>query len=403
MKKQNTIIESILRNDTVALRLIEARDFKAWNRQLISEMILAEKGSTLSRLIGDSPGGQNLVRWLHKRDRLSATAAWSEVTPATGRVQWKGFKSDPDHFLIVHGKSAVIAIKPDEQYMADKEAEAQQKGKEYNPSSDNSLLYQVVGFARDKRIDNLLIPMPELKDFKKSDNPEADFKAAVDATKKKRAMMLNPDAPATKITGQRGGKPFDRDVTDNIFDLIKDVAGGINAIYTVSGTVADKPMPKRAQAAAIAGHAPGEVPKGQEEWPRVGGVERGKIAARAPQPADFNTEFNKVVKKLLPVFNSLIKQAEQTIRRRVATSGGNEKLAIRMLSQFKPAVDENGKLQATDTIRNTIGNAIKSAWEIPQLNSPEGADALRELNQGGTALMGTILNAIRAKLLDAAS
>lgn len=417
MTNKNAILEGIFNSDLSRVQLEETASIQSWTNQIISEMMLAEKGSTLSRLIGDSPGGQNLVNWLHKKDRLSASAAWSEVTPETGRVQWMGFKSGADHFLVVQGRTAVVGIKPDEQYMASREQEARRKGKEYNPSKDNTLIYTVVGFARDQRIDNLLIPMPAPEDFKDSDSPEADFKAAEAEVKAKRAMMLNPDAPATKISGKRGGKPFGKDPYENIMDRIKEVTGGINAIYTVGGNVADTPMSKRSQASAIAGHVPGEVQKGPENWPRVSGIDRSKIAARTPaaaQPADFNTEFRTIVGKIRPVFPKLIQQAEAIIFKRAQRliGGDNfdaeEKLlkAKKTLRQFKIAVDTTGELNTAgyeNPIVNMIGGALKDATGVGRLNSPEGAEAIRDFNAGGAAKLGPVLDAIRSKLVSIAS
>lgn len=417
MNNKNAIFEGILNSDADRLQLIEAKDTANWTRQLISEMQLTEKGSTLSRLIGDSPGGQNLVNWLHKQDRLSASAAWSEVTQETGRVQWMGFKSGADHFLVVQGRTAVVGIKPDEQYMASREQEARRKGKEYNPSKDNTIIYRVVGFARDQRIDNLLIPMPAPEDFKDSDNPEADFKAAAADVTAKRSMMLNPNAPATKISGKRGGKPFGKDPYENIMDRIKEVTGGINAIYTVGGNVADQPMSKRDQAAAIAGHTPGQVEKGPENWPRVSGIDRNKIAARTPgsaAPAEFQTEFRTIVSKIRPVFPNLIKQAEEIIFRRFSRmqGGGNIEMKRKMLDveekleAFKIAVNTTGNLNTAgynNPIINMIGGALKDATGIGQLQSAEGAEAIRDFNQGGAAKLGPVLDSIRTRLVAIAS
>ena len=418
MNNTSAIFEGIFNSDLEKLQLVEDKQAATWTQQLLKEMVIMEKGSTLSKLIGGSPGGQNLVSFLHKRDKLSSTAAYSEVTAdVTGRVQWMGFKNNPDHFLIIQGRRAVVGIKPDEQYMAGREAEAQRRGKEYNPAKDNTIIYRVVGFAMDQRIDNLLIPMPEQEDFAKSDNPDAEYQAAVADVSKRRKMTLNLDSPATQISGKRGGKPFGKDPYENIMDRIKEVTGGINAVYTISGSVTgDKPTDKRSQAAAIAGHTPGVVQKGPENWPQAGGIERGKIAGRQPTaatPADFRTEFATILGKIRPVFPKLIQQAEAIIyKRSQRLLGGDnfdaeEKLlaAKKTLRQFKIAVDTAGDLNTSsydNPIVKMIGGALREVVGT-QIQSAEGAAAIRDLNQGGAANLGPVLDAIRSKLVAIAS
>ena len=198
MKKTNPIFEGISQAVLSVAKLAE----HSLNLPIIEQII---QESTLSRLIGDSPGGQNLVRWLHNHDKLSNTADYDESPVKGQRIQWQMFKNSPDHFLIVSGSNGVVGIKPSKEHI---DAGYAQKGDKYNPSRDNSLPYQVVAFRKDQRVDNLLIPDP--------DDP-------------RRKKVLNADAAPTIITA-RGGVPSVPDPRGehNIFDQMKEAIGPVS-------------------------------------------------------------------------------------------------------------------------------------------------------------------------------
>ena len=46
--------------------------------------------STLSKLIGNDPGGQNMVKWLHTHQKLSNTADFSETAPTILKLATPG-------------------------------------------------------------------------------------------------------------------------------------------------------------------------------------------------------------------------------------------------------------------------------------------------------------------------
>ena len=324
-----------------------------------------------------------------------------------------GFKSGSDHFMIIQGKKAVVGIRPDPDYMASKQEQAAASGKEYNPSKDNALMYNVVGFEQDKRIDNLLIPMPEEEDFEKSHDPKGEYAAAVADINRRRNMMINPDAPATKISGKRGGLPFGRDPNDNIMNRIKVVTGGINAIYTVSesGVDDETPMSHRDRTDFIDTHQPSVVQKGVDAWPRVSGVDRQKIARRNPSApkSTYNAEFKKIVNRISPVFPSLIKQAESVITKRARKfAKGDDAKAMEQINKAKKAL-QHFKISATgpgdiemkgpgNPVVAVIGGAILQLGDLTKLNSPEGIAYMQELNGQGSATMGPLLDMIRSKL-----
>ncbi len=79
-----------------------------WDEDILEAFI---EESSLSKLIGRQQGGQNLVRWLHKKHKLGNEA---ELVPApfNERIFWKQFKSNPDDFIIVTAQNGVAGIKP---------------------------------------------------------------------------------------------------------------------------------------------------------------------------------------------------------------------------------------------------------------------------------------------------
>lgn len=211
---------------------IDLQEAKAEFDQLVTEALLNE-ASTLMKLIGNRPGGEYLSKWMHVNHRLSANATYDRVTRKTGRIQWQQFKKDPGHFLILTTDKMSVGIKPNTGYHQSRS----KTNSWYNPSSDNWLIYDVVAFLNDERIDNLLIPFPQRDDYDPGPEGQAEFKEEVARVTKLQKEKLNPDAPATQITLKRGGLPFGKDTRNptNIFDKIKELGGKINEIYTVSG------------------------------------------------------------------------------------------------------------------------------------------------------------------------
>lgn len=205
--------------------------------------------STLSALIGDSPGGQSLVSYLHKNYKLSNTADWHELTKNTKRVQWEMFKEFPNSFIVIMGRNAVVAIKP-----LPKAGTAPYQNDPTGNYGDNTRLYYVVGFRQDQRIDNEFLVVPE-KPKKMTADEYADLEHRI---LQQRQVTISPNAPATKYDIRRGGIPFGRDPVPNFFDRIKKVLGGINAIY-VSTTRQEMPRGTDVKG-YVKNYKPGEIP-----------------------------------------------------------------------------------------------------------------------------------------------
>ena len=238
--------------------------------------------STLSRLIGEVPGGQNLVRWMHGRHLLSNTAEYASQ-PFSERVLWTEFKNHPDQFMIISASNGVAGIKPNEADIKRGEAAAAKKNQSYNPARDNTLRYQIVAFRRDEQVDPALFRNP---------------------------AEVERDADPT-VMKARGGMINKRDTRNefNIFDSLSDQIGSLQAVYISKGRITG--LGKRDVKAFTKNYEPGG---GQAAGiaGTHGGVEREKIAARRPeQPkggADRYQEMMNFKNKLKPIVKPLFKR-----------------------------------------------------------------------------------------------
>lgn len=355
---------------------------KSWVDEFMEEINLSE--STLSKLIGDSQEGQQLARWLHKNEKLSNTAEYGLLTRGTGRVQWKMFKSNADNFLIVKGDDAVIAIKPDAGVMAANREKAASRGKNYNPSTDNEQLYQLVGYNANERIDNQLIPYPDPADFgfneieikQLSKDPrgflaarpglvssQSKYKEYADAIAKVdkiHKQAISNAAPPTRIISGRGGVPFKMDhagCPHNLFDRIKQVLGNNMTIYTAVSHLSD--VPKDSVKGLVGGYKSAEIPKGDIQGafgePSIGnrketGIERDKMSLRRPDiRVDFNSELSKFFKRVRPVMSSIVSKVntflktkhETALARRDVPSLRKIAEAMHQINQFEEALNDS--------------------------------------------------------------
>jgi hypothetical protein len=189
--------------------------------QGIEEDTLEE--STLSRLLGRKPGSKNLVSWLHKRGGLSNEAYLVPQplsTRTVDRLLWGQFKADPYNFIIISGENGVAAVKPNQASYNERKAKAEKAGKQYNPSGDTGLLYEVIAFKDDgTRVDpELLRPSAD----RETQRTDADGNVITDPTVYKARMGLH--------TGS------DRQNPDNMFNLLNDQIGPLTTIWISTGT-----------------------------------------------------------------------------------------------------------------------------------------------------------------------
>jgi hypothetical protein len=267
------------------LQLKEA--FAEIEEELVDEELIDE--SSLSKLLGKQKGGQNLVRWMHRRHGLGNDA---ELTPASfsERIFWKQFKSHPDTFVVVSAEDGVAGIKPDKKFIDTRTAEFAKKGKTYNPSGDSTLPYQIIAFKDDgEQID------PELLRAPKEDGAD-DYRDAKDPT----------------VMRARMGKHSGRDMQNpyNVFNLLAEQIGALKTVW-ISGFDNEK-----------------------DAGPGKGSVERDKMKQRADMKAGpaFNEQqaINQITKKIEPVLQGLLSKIQlpadfdfgKQVVRAVATASG---------------------------------------------------------------------------------
>jgi hypothetical protein len=135
---------SIANQIRASIELLESIQLQEQFEQEMFEALVLE--SSLSKMVGNLPGGQALVRHLHRQHLLGNDADY-EKQPINQRVMWKQFKNDPDNFLIVVCENGVAGVKPDPDHIARARAAAEAKGKEYNPATDTTLLYRVISYT----------------------------------------------------------------------------------------------------------------------------------------------------------------------------------------------------------------------------------------------------------------
>lgn len=180
---------------------------------LLEEFELLE--STLSKQIGGYPGGQALVRHLHRQHLLSNDAEYEEQA-LNQRVMWKQFKNDPDNFLIVVCKKGVAGVKPDPEHIRRGYEEAAKKGREYNPATDTSLLYRVISYTANNEF--------------------------VQIAGQKQDAQMHPE-----LMKARGGLPFGGDFRNpnNIFKQITDELGGLVSFFITRKAIERDKLSKR--------------------------------------------------------------------------------------------------------------------------------------------------------------
>ena len=408
------MIRNLIREDRIINESID---------KFLESVILTE--STLSQLIGNTPEGQKLMKWLHRVDRLSNFAEYGLLTRKTERVQWEAFKSNPDHFVIIKGPTTAMAIKPNEESFNALRDQAEKAGEPFNPDKSKSLVYDFVGFSREgDRIDssigepekfphykNFGITSSDVKAFDKNPNllnPTVREKAkkyhdAVQKTKQELYSKKLPlDAPSTKLSSTRGGKPFSSDLDrapHAMFDQIRDFMGGNFDVYIVSSKVSDFPGKtqgmKKARKEFALGHKPREIPKGRGiiqgafDDPGVGrrsygGIEREKIASRG------KSLFDDVISRLKPLLSIFIDRANSVIaarRKEAVNSKSQDELKkyqaiANKIDDFEMSLKVGHKFKLSDqedmTV-NVVSNAIRQVSGINDLSSKEGQEYLNNL------------------------
>ena len=233
----------------------------------LDEEIIDE--STLSKMLGKQKGGQNLVKWLHRRDRLSNEADLTPV-PFTERIMWKQFKSNPDNFVIVSATNGVAGIKPSLEYIQRKQKEARASNKVYSPSGDYNLPYHIIAFTDDGQ--------------------------QVDPALFRQGMEKDPELTDPTVTRQRMGLVGKKDKQNpyNTFEVLEGKIGRIRTVW-ISGfeNVKDGPA-------------------------GTGSIERDKMSKRASYKATPKGDdaINAVYDKMKPVLTKLFNEIKGLSKKR---------------------------------------------------------------------------------------
>lgn len=339
-----------------------------WDDEL-DEAFIQE--SSLSKLIGKQKGGQMLVRWLHRRHRLSNDADL-QPAPFSERLLWKEFKNHPDNFVIVTAQNGVAGIKPDKKFIDQRTKEFAKKGKTYNPGGDSTLPYQVVAFTDDgEQVDPELLRAP----------PEdgEDYRDPRDPTVMRARM------------GKHSGKDMQNPY--NVFNLLADQIGTLRQVY-ISGF---------------------ENEKGGEQ---KGSVERGKIAKRVDLKKGTNNltseeAVQKIFLRIKPVLKTLANQAILQINKRAQRyiEGGNfegaQKVAAtgQKLKQLLVSLDTNNAVNVdtsytsnTGELSSAITKAIAQA-SSSTVGSEEYDDFATKAAAGSMMELRPVLDAVRDQLV----
>jgi len=371
-------------------RLRESAEFKdvfkvtlfeqiKWDEELkeafaeIEEELIDE--SSLSRLLGKQKGGQNLVKWMHRRQGLSNDA---DLTPASfnERIFWKQFKANPDNFVVVSATGGVAGIKPDKKFIDARTKEFAKKGKTYNPGGDSTVPYQIIAFTDDgQQVDPELLRAPK-------DAGEEDYRDPRDPT----------------VMRARMGKHSGKDIQNpyNVFNLLAEQIGALKTVW-ISGFENEK-----------------DAPTGR------GSVERDKMSKRAElkkgPEVDEMSAVKQIFKRVRPVLKTLGAQALSQINNRAKRyiDGGNfegaQKIAANgnKLKQFLATIDTSGDVNIdtaygsqTRSFSEQIIKAIADASGGPR-GSQEFKDFLQAATQGNSVALKPVLDALRDNLVSLA-
>jgi hypothetical protein len=330
-----------------------------WDNE-INETFLSE--SSLSKLIGKQKGGQNLVKWLHRRHKLSNDAELSPA-PFSQRLLWKEFKKNPDNFIIISAENGVAGVKPYKKFIDDRTKEFAKKGKIYNPGGDSTLPYQVIAFTDNgQQIDPDLLRAPPDEDGSQVRDP-------------KDPTIMN--ARMGKHSGKDNLNPY------NVFNLLADQIGSLRTVY-ISGF------------------------ENEKEGKSKGSVERDKLAKRIEYKSDKQLSnedaLGNIVKKMAPVLSTLInqslvfinKKAKQFIEDGDFDSAQKISSKGQKIKQILSTLDTNS---ISGELLSFLESSISSVVNIDP-KSQEYNDFLNSVAKGNTTALRPILDALRRKLID---
>jgi len=337
--------------------------------------------STLSRLIGKQAGGQALVKWLHRKHKLSNEA---ELEPVKFNMEllWTQFKKNPDDFVIVSGTNGVAGIKPSEKHIKDMTKFKASKGQSYNPSGDSTMPYQIVAFTDNgEQVDPALL------------------RAAPDADADEPAVR-DPDPTVQRM---RMGKTIGSDLLNpnNTMRLLQDQIGTFKTVW-------------------IAGWAGYRGPKNADSVrPSVGAVERDKIKARdelgvgpgrqqAQKPIPYTEAASKIFNRIRPILQPIVAKAYSKVSLALQDAvtadhqADQERLmAVRkVINEIKVAMNSSQEIRLSGTLSTIMTKALEKATDS-EVNTPKFVNGVSDLAKGNSAALFPVVEALRKALIGA--
>jgi hypothetical protein len=339
---------------------IEQEAFKVWNEELI-ESIMINESSTLTQMLGDPEtglsqtqrkSGQYLIRFLHRRNKLSAEAPYEKHNISL-RLMNQEFKSNPDNFVILVYRDGMAAVKPDKKHIERMSKAAAQRREEYNPARDNTMPFQILAYKGGEEVN------PEL--FRLSgDDDEVD--RDVDP-RVMRARMGIPNRPDPRAP--------------NTFDLLREQLGTL-----------------------------------EQMWIARGAVDREKMSSRRPDVSkNLNLDRDKaaVINRIRPVLTKLGHNAISVVNARIhranaAQNYDDAQTASSLgakIKKFIAALNTTSDLDVSSynsPLRLIVDRAFNSA--MSGMNDQEKAEFMYDLAKGSATGLKPILDAIRSSLLN---
>jgi len=329
--------------------------------------------SSLSKVLGKNKGGQQLVRFLHSKHKLS-NEAQLEPVKFNKDLLWSQFKSHPDDFVIVSGANGAAGIKPSKKHFDDYVKAKQDKGQTPNPGRNSSLQYQIVAFTDDgERVDpELLRVQPE-----PGDEP---VQRDVDPT----------------VMRARMGKNIGSDLqnANNTFRLLNDQIGPITTVW-ISGFGGYRGDPDSVK-------------------PAVGSVERDKMKARDElgagpgrqkdqKPMPERESVNAVFKMIRPVLKKLTAEAMSPLMnaRKRAIDADNEDQVERLTARIKKMKNFLEQIDTSadvDINSSSFGPSLRLALATAagaRSGSEEYKQYLSAAARGSRAALKPVLDALR--------
>lgn len=344
--KFNSISQQIKHYTTLLESLQEEQGLEESQTWELLEALLDE--STLSRMIGQVPGGQSLVRYLHRTHRLGNDADYMEIPE---RVHASLIKASKDNFAIVIGTTGAAGIKPVEQDW----------DKSNNPERDNTMRYVLVWASENQGAES------EIQKFR----------------------LGRRDATGG-ASGMEAGAP-------NLFQVLRDRIGPTQQVFVTRDAV------ERAKVAVRQKQKSATDPW---EKPPLPGSDREPVPAKQGG----GDPMKKIADKLKPILGRLLNQAVGNIGQRVQrlSQAGNFAQAQELTRAGAKIQDMLTALDTDNPDYDSWRSPLRSYFELinssvrklaAEKPAEEKEEFIASLAQGQAKELGDLLNVVRQGLM----